>query len=150
MTYNLRNQGGSVLSSPIVLIDGYNLMNQMIREGLSSEKLMDFRYQMLRQLDRWRQQTGKYRVWVVFDGRRKREDKKFRQAGSVRVFFALPPDGGDSRIESMCHDNDGKVVLVTSDKELIARTCNHVVKQLDSSVFLEKHLSAGKDLEDTS
>lgn len=135
------------MSTPILLIDGYNLLNAIIVKGLEGGELRDFRYQMLRQLDRYRVQTGKYRVWVVFGGRRtKDEARRTKKAGSVRVFFSKPPAGADVLIEEQCRSNSGNVILVTSHGELRRRTSEYVKRSIGSGYFLRNYLSIGKDL----
>jgi len=135
------------MSTLILLIDGYNLLNAIIVKGLKGGELRDFRYQMLHQLDRYRVQTGKYRIWVVFDGRRtKDEARRTEKAGSVRVFFSKPPADADALIEEKCRSNSGKVILVTSDGELRRRTSEYVMRSIGSGYFLRDYLSTGKDL----
>lgn len=132
--------------SPIILIDGYNLLFKFEERAKNSRLLGNFRFELLKLLNHYRIQTGRYRIWVVFDAKPNKDPANSR-AATVRTFFCTHKMDADDQIVKICERNPGNVYLVTSDYELMDRCFGKTIRTVKSQEFLTYCLDTGTDIE---
>ena len=127
-----------------VVVDGYNLIRQSdvlrAQEALSLELGRDALLERLRQYKRVRG----HRITVVFDAANKPIPGEERtQEKGIRIIYSGQGETADTVIKRICRDEGEKVMLVTSDRELVgyAETCGSVATDsLDFEARMEMAL----------
>lgn len=102
----------------MLVIDGYNVLFKIFGGEDVGEDLGKYRRLTVERINAFETEREK---WVVFDGRKSRRPKKSETFGSVKVLYSTPPQSADELIASLCRKYGERVVLITSDRELIGK-----------------------------
>ena len=104
-----------------LVIDGYNLIRQSAmlsaQEELSLELGRDALLERLRQY----KQVRSHRITVVFDAANKAHvaEERSQQKG-ISIIYSGQGESADTVIKRICRDEGEKVLLVTTDRELVS------------------------------